>query len=89
VRARIRRNAAVKALTPPFPGKLVLPEPHQTRWTPKTKVVVLEAIHAGLITMSDACERYSLSLEEIATWSTRASRYGEAGLRATRLRDYR
>jgi len=37
----------------------------------------------------EACERYMLSLEELAAWEDALDKYGIPGLRVTRLQIYR
>ena len=47
------------------------------------------AVRGGLLTLEDACRRYTLSVEEFLSWQRAVERHGMAGLRATRLQDYR
>ena len=46
-------------------------------------------ITRGLLTLHDACERYTLTVEEFLSWQSALDRHGLAGLRTTRLQDYR
>jgi hypothetical protein len=39
--------------------------------------------------MDDACSRYRISVEEFLAWTRAIDRHGLAGLRTTRLQDYR
>ena len=66
-----------------------LPTSHHVRWVVGRKAELIAAIRGGLITMEDACERYRLSAEELATWSNSLERHGLCGLRCTKLHLYR
>ena len=47
------------------------------------------AVSGGLLTVDEACQRYSLSLEEFTSWQRAVERSGMPGLRVTRLKHYR
>ena len=66
-----------------------LPAPKIRRWTIRRKAAVIEALHSGLLTLAEACERYALSIEEIRAWERDLERHGLYGLRATRVQVYR
>ena len=66
-----------------------LPAPDTKRWVPRRKAEVVAAVHGGLLTVEDAMERYGLSLEELVSWERSFERSGLAGLRVTRIQDYR
>lgn len=66
-----------------------LPSPNTKRWVVRRKAEVVAAVRAGLISLEDACRRYTLSVEEFASWQNLVDRYGVRGLRATRVQDYR
>lgn len=66
-----------------------LPSPGTTRWVARRKAEVVVAVRGGLISLEDACRRYTLSVEEFLSWQRAVDRHGMAGLRATRLQDYR
>ena len=66
-----------------------LPPPDTKRWVVRRKAEVVAAVRAGLISLEDACRRYTLSVEEFASWQTLVDRYGVRGLRATRIQEYR
>lgn len=66
-----------------------LPPPNPARWTPRRKGEVVAAVRGGLLTFDEACERYSLTIEELIDWQRACSRSGLAGLRATRAQQYR
>lgn len=66
-----------------------LPSPKTRRWVISRKAKVVAAVRGGLISLEDACERYSLSVEEFLTWQRNIERHGLAGLRVTRIQHYR
>jgi hypothetical protein len=45
-----------------------LPVSARIRWVPRRKAEVVSAVAGGLLTMSEACARYAVSLEEFAQW---------------------
>ncbi len=66
-----------------------LPPPGTKRWVIRRKAAVIAAVNQGLITLQEACERYTLSLDEFLVWKRLVNEYGVKGLRVTRLQDYR
>lgn len=66
-----------------------LPSPKTKRWVIRRKAEVVAGVRAGLITLEQACERYTLSIEEFLSWQRQIDKHGLAGLRVTRLQDYR
>lgn len=66
-----------------------LPPPGTKRWVIRRKAEVVAGVRAGLITLEEACERYTLSVEEFLSWQKLIDRHGMRGLRVTRLQDYR
>lgn len=66
-----------------------LPPPETSRWVVRRKAQVVAAVNGGLLTMREACERYGLTLEELASWQRAIDREGMPGLRATRVQHYR
>ncbi len=66
-----------------------LPSPNTKRWVTRRKAEVVAGVRAGLITLEEACERYSLSLDEFASWQRLFDSHGLAGLRTTRTQSYR
>lgn len=66
-----------------------LPPPDTRRWVARRKAEVVAAVNGGLLTIDEACERYELTIEELASWRRLADRSGLQGLRATRLKYYR
>ena len=65
-----------------------LPKPRQ-RWTIRRKAVVVEAVHGGWMPIEEACELYSISVDEFLAWERDLGRYGVDGLRTTRYQIYR
>lgn len=61
-----------------------LPAPDTERWVIRRKAEVVTGVHAGLISLDEACRRYALSIEEFLSWERMLDRYGTRGLRATR-----
>ncbi len=66
-----------------------LPSPSTKRWVIRRKAEVVAAVRGGLITLEEACRRYTLSVEEFLSWQKAIDAFGLAGLRTTRLQDYR
>ena len=66
-----------------------LPPPGTKRWVIRRKAEVVAAVRNGVITLEEACRRYKLSIEEFLSWQRLIENHGLAGLRTTRLQDYR
>lgn len=66
-----------------------LPPANTSRWVVRRKAEVVAAVNGGLLTIAEACERYGLTLEELASWQRAIEREGMQGLRATRVQHYR
>lgn len=66
-----------------------LPSPSTTRWVVRRKAEVVAAVSGGLLTVDEACQRYSLTIEEFAGWQRAVDRSGMAGLRVTRIQHYK
>lgn len=66
-----------------------LPPPDTGRWVIRRKAEVVAAVHGGLMTLDEALERYCLTAEEFLAWQRSIERHGMAGLRTTRLQQYR
>jgi hypothetical protein len=66
-----------------------LPPPGTTRWVARRKAEVVAAVDGGMLTFDEVKQRYGVSIEEFATWQTAVQRSGMAGLRVTRLQQYR
>jgi len=66
-----------------------LPPPTTKRWVTSRKAIVVNAVRTGLLSLTDACERYHLSTEEFRSWARLFDEHGVRGLRATRIQEYR
>jgi len=66
-----------------------LPPPGIKRWVIRRKAEVVAAVRAGVLSLEEACQRYTLSVEEFLSWQRSIDRHGLRGLRTTRLQDYR
>lgn len=66
-----------------------LPPPNTGRWVIRRKAEVVAAVRGGLISLEDALARYQLTAEEFTAWQQSIERHGLAGLRTTRLQQYR
>ena len=66
-----------------------LPPVDTGRWVIRRKAEVVAAVRGGLLTLDEACDRYSLTNEEFLAWQKSIDRHGLAGLRTTRLQQYR
>ncbi len=45
-----------------------LPAPGTTRWVIRRKAEVVAAVRGGLLSLEDACRRYTLTIEEFLGW---------------------
>lgn len=66
-----------------------LPPSGTKRWVMRRKAEVVAGVRSGVITLDEACQRYTLSVEEFLSWQRLIDSHGVRGLRATRLQDYR
>ncbi len=66
-----------------------LPPPDTGRWVLRRKAEVVAAVRGGLLSLEDALRRYDLTSEEFLAWQKSIDRHGMAGLRTTRLQQYR
>ena len=66
-----------------------LPAAETRRWVASRKAVVVKAVINGLITQTEALERYALSEEEFGLWRQAIETHGEKALRVTTLQKYR
>ena len=66
-----------------------LPPGDTERWVIRRKAEVVAAVRGGLLSLDDACERYRLTNEEFLGWQKSIDQHGLAGLRTTRLQQYR
>lgn len=66
-----------------------LPPPGTSRWVTRRKAEVVQAVRSGLITLEEACRRYTLSMDEFMSWERLLDKHGVRGLRTTRIQQYR
>jgi transposase-like protein len=66
-----------------------LPHPNTKRWVVRRKAAVVAAVRRGRLTIEEACRVYQLSEEELLSWDRAFEFHGLAGLRATRIQQYR
>jgi hypothetical protein len=66
-----------------------LPPPSTKRWVIRRKAVVVAAVRGGLLSLDEACRRYTLSVEEFLSWQRAIESHGLPGLRTTRIQLYR
>lgn len=66
-----------------------LPPADTQRWVIRRKAEVVAAVRGGLLSLDEACERYRLTNEEFLGWQKSIEQHGLAGLRTTRIQQYR
>ena len=66
-----------------------LPPKTTRRWVIRRKAEVVAAVRGGLLSLEEACNRYTLTVEEFLSWQQSIDRHGLAGLRTTRIQQYR
>ena len=66
-----------------------LPPPETKRWVIRRKAEVVAAVRGGLLSLEEACQRYTLTVEEFLSWQRSIELHGLPGLRATRVQQYR
>jgi hypothetical protein len=66
-----------------------LPPVSTKRWVIRRKAEVVAAVRGGLISLEEACNRYTLTVDEFLSWQMSIDQHGLAGLRTTRLQQYR
>ncbi|HEY1736926.1 MAG TPA: DUF1153 domain-containing protein [Methylovirgula sp.] len=66
-----------------------LPPVTTKRWVIRRKAEVVAAVRGGLISLEEACTRYALTVDEFLSWQMSIDQHGLAGLRTTRLQQYR
>ena len=66
-----------------------LPAPGTKRWVIRRKAEVVAAVRGGLLSLEEACNRYTLTVEEFLAWQRSLDSHGLRGLRTTRYQQYR
>jgi hypothetical protein len=66
-----------------------LPPTNTRRWVIRRKAEVVAAVRGGLLSLEEACNRYTLTVEEFLNWQHSIDTHGLAGLRTTRIQHYR
>ena len=66
-----------------------LPPRGTTRWVSRRKAEIVAAVEGGLLSLDEACQRYSLTVEEFMSWEDGLHCHGLAGLKATNTQRYR
>ena len=66
-----------------------LPPPTTRRWVIRRKAEVVAAVRGGRLSLDEACQRYTLTVEEFLSWQASIDNHGLAGLRTTRIQQYR
>ena len=66
-----------------------LPPTSTRRWVIRRKAEVVAAVRGGLLSLEEACQRYTLTTEEFLSWQFSIDQHGLAGLRTTRIQHYR
>ncbi len=66
-----------------------LPPPETRRWVIRRKAEVVAAVRGGLLSLEEACQRYTLTVDEFLSWQSSIDQHGLAGLRTTRIQHYR
>lgn len=66
-----------------------LPPTSTRRWVIRRKAEVVAAVRGGLLSLEEACDRYTLTVEEFLSWQASIDEHGLAGLRTTRIQEYR
>lgn len=66
-----------------------LPPEDTCRWVASRKALVVKAVIFGLISETEALERYALSAEEFGLWRGAVEQHGVGALKVTALQKYR
>jgi hypothetical protein len=66
-----------------------LPPSNTRRWVIRRKAEVVAAVRGGLLSLEEACSRYTLTVDEFLNWQHSIEAHGLAGLRTTRIQQYR
>ena len=89
IQSESNRPSARPAPASAMPARENLPPPNTSRWVIGRKAAVVTAVNTGILSVSEACQRYGLSLEELASWQRAVEREGAPGLRVARVQHHR
>jgi Protein of unknown function (DUF1153) len=62
-----------------------LPPTTPRRWVMRRKAEVVAAVRGGLLSLEEACQRYTLTVDEFWGWQQSIDQHGLAGLHTTRI----
>jgi hypothetical protein len=88
----LKKIEGPRAITLPDGSSLTradLPDIRTRRWVASRKAVVVKAVTYGLITRTEALQRYALSEEEFENWEQAVRLHGEKALKVTSIQKYR
>jgi hypothetical protein len=85
---KIRKRTVIGPLGEPLTLE-TLPPSDTKHWVARRKAEVVAAAHGGLLSLDEVIGRYSLTIEEFASWERAIERSGLQGLRSTRIQHYR
>ncbi|MFS4439272.1 DUF1153 domain-containing protein [Paracoccaceae bacterium GXU_MW_L88] len=86
---KVAGPVSVRGLNGELITRADLPPEDTVRWVAGRKAIVVAAVQGGMLTEEEACEKYSLSADELAEWMTLASEHGSAALKTTKIKNYR
>lgn len=66
-----------------------LPPSSTKRWVIRRKAEVVAAVRGGLLSLEEACNRYTLTVDEFLSWQTSLDALGMRGLRTTKTQEVR
>ncbi len=66
-----------------------LPPADTIRWGFKKKAIVVRAVDAGMLTLREALDRYSMTEREFQLWQKGLEKHGRAGLMNTKFQHIR
>ena len=66
-----------------------LPAPGTKRWVIRRKAEVVAAVRGGLLSLEEACSRYTLTVDSFRSWTIRASHDPSPARYTTRIQQYR
>ena len=66
-----------------------LPTSKTKRWVIRRKAEVVAGVRGGLLSLDEACLRYSLTVDEFMSWQLLFENHGVKGLRTTKTKKYR